>query len=178
MKHCRILLIMLYKISRIYWTLVAKCLLGSFGHYSRFEKPLKVSWRQIAIGKCVYIGHQARIEAITDTAKFILEDDCSIEQNAHIIFSSTLRIGSGTMISSGVFLSDTDHSYEKSIPPKYNPLKIKTLTIGKNCFIGAGAKILPGAILEDDVIIGANAVVLEGKYSSGTYVGVPARQLK
>lgn len=169
---------MLHKISRIYWTLVAKCKSRSFGHHSRLEKPLRMSWRQIAIGNRVYIGHQARIEAITDTAEFILEDDCSIEQHAHIIFSSTLRIGSGTMISSGVFLSDTDHSYEKSVPPKHNPLKIKPSAIGKNCFIGTGAKILPGAILADDVIIGANAVVLAGEYPTGTYVGIPARRIK
>lgn len=169
---------MLHKISRIYWTLTARCLSRSFGHHSRFEKPIRVSWQQIEIGKHVYVGNQARIEAVTKMAKLILEDDCSIEQHAHIIFSDTLRIGSGTMISSGVFLSDTDHSFKPSVPPKRNPLEIKPSAIGKNCFIGAGAKILPGAILADDVIIGANAVVLAGEYPSGTYVGNPARRIK
>jgi serine O-acetyltransferase len=48
-------------------------------------------------------------------------------------------------------------------------------TIGSRVEIGAGAKILGGITIGDDVIIGANAVVLEDVPSNSLAVGVPAR---
>ena len=61
-------------------------------------------------------------------------------------------------------------------------------TVGKNCHIGAGT-VLAGVvepasatpvIIEDDVMIGANAVVLEGvRVGKGAVVaGVPAHVIK
>lgn len=51
-------------------------------------------------------------------------------------------------------------------------------TIGNNCFIGAGAKILGGITIADDVVIGANAVVVEDILEPGTtWGGIPARKI-
>ena len=51
-------------------------------------------------------------------------------------------------------------------------------TIGNNCFIGAGAKILGGITIADDVVIGANAVVVEDITEPGTtWGGIPARKI-
>lgn len=47
--------------------------------------------------------------------------------------------------------------------------------IGNRVEIGAGAKILGGITIGDDVIIGANAVVLDDVPSNSLAVGVPAR---
>jgi serine O-acetyltransferase len=47
--------------------------------------------------------------------------------------------------------------------------------IGKNVDIGTGAKVLGGITIGDDVVIGANAVVLEDVPSNSIAVGVPAR---
>lgn len=38
--------------------------------------------------------------------------------------------------------------------------------------VGAGAKILPGLSVCDDVVIGAGAVVTKSIEESGTYIGV------
>ena len=51
-------------------------------------------------------------------------------------------------------------------------------TIGNNCFIGAGAKILGGITIADDVVIGANPVVVEDITEPGTtWGGIPARKI-
>ena len=47
--------------------------------------------------------------------------------------------------------------------------------IGNNVDIGTGAKILGGITIGDNVVIGANAVVLEDVPSNSIAVGVPAR---
>ena len=47
--------------------------------------------------------------------------------------------------------------------------------IGNNVDIGTGAKVLGGITIGDDVVIGANAVVLEDVPSNSIAVGVPAK---
>jgi tetrahydrodipicolinate N-acetyltransferase len=95
-------------------------------------------------------GVKARIEPGA-----IIRDQVEIGDNAVIMMGSVINIGSvvgaGTMIDMNVVLGGR-------------------ATVGKNCHIGAGA-VLAGVIeppsakpviIEDDVVIGANAVVLEG----------------
>lgn len=47
--------------------------------------------------------------------------------------------------------------------------------IGDNVFIGAGARVLGGISIGNDVKVGANAVVLSDAPNGATLVGVPAR---
>lgn len=85
----------------------------------------------------------------------IIRDQVEIGNNAVIMMGAVINIGSvigeGTMIDMNVVLGGR-------------------ATVGKNCHIGAGT-VLAGVIeppsakpvvVEDDVVIGANAVVLEG----------------
>jgi len=53
-------------------------------------------------------------------------------------------------------------------------------TIGNRCLIGMSSVVLDGAIVEDDVIVGAGTVVPPGKRlsSGGLYVGNPMRRLR
>lgn len=50
--------------------------------------------------------------------------------------------------------------------------------IGNNVFIGEGCSILPGTTIEDNVIIGAGAIVRGYLKSDTVYAGVPARAIK
>lgn len=85
----------------------------------------------------------------------IIRDQVEIGNNAVIMMGASINIGAvigeGTMIDMNVVVGGRG-------------------TIGKNCHIGAGAVIAgviepPSAkpvIVEDDVVVGANAVILEG----------------
>ena len=48
-------------------------------------------------------------------------------------------------------------------------------TIGKNVFIGAGARVLGAITLGDNAQIGANAVVIKDVPANATAVGIPAK---
>ena len=98
----------------------------------------------------------------------IIRDQVSIGDNAVIMMGSIINIGAvvgdNTMIDMGVVLGGR-------------------ATIGKRCHIGAGAVIAgviepPSAkpvIIEDDVVVGANAVVVEGvTIGKGSVVGAGA----
>lgn len=50
--------------------------------------------------------------------------------------------------------------------------------IGTRVFVGAGAVVLPGLSVCDGAVIGAGAVVCAPVTQAGTYVGVPAREIK
>ncbi|QOL26502.1 serine acetyltransferase [Thalassotalea sp. LPB0316] len=56
--------------------------------------------------------------------------------------------------------------------------KGKSPTLGDNIFIGAGAKIIGGIKVGNNVNIGANAVVVKDVPDNVTVVGIPARIIK
>lgn len=49
--------------------------------------------------------------------------------------------------------------------------------IGDNVFIGAGARVLGDIALDDNCLVGANAVVIQDVPAGATAVGIPARLL-
>jgi len=59
-------------------------------------------------------------------------------------------------------------------------IEMKKVIVGNNCIIGAGAFIMPGAVLEDDVIVAAGAVVIKDQVlkKGNIYAGVPAKEIK
>jgi len=119
--------------------------------------------RNSAIPMLDLTGINARIEPGA-----IIRDKVSIGNNAVIMMGASINIGAvigdGTMIDMNAVLGGR-------------------ATTGKNCHVGAGA-VLAGVIeppsaepviLEDDVLIGANAVVLEGvKIGKGSVVAAGA----
>ena len=58
-------------------------------------------------------------------------------------------------------------------------LIIRKITIGKNCLIGGDCFIMPGVIIEDNVVVGAKSLVLKDQVlSTGKiYAGVPAHEI-
>jgi len=66
------------------------------------------------------------------------------------------------------------HDYEKGI------IILDRIKIGNNCIIGAGAFIMPGAVLEDNVKLAAGAVVTKGQVlkKGKIYGGIPAKEIK
>jgi maltose O-acetyltransferase len=54
----------------------------------------------------------------------------------------------------------------------------RPVVIGDKVWVGARAIILPGAVVESDVIIAAGAVVTGRCASHGVYAGVPARRIR
>lgn len=87
-----------------------------------------------------------------------------------------LKIGAGTIWAPNVSFVSANHDMRRKdkgwIPSP--PIKI-----GRSCWIGAGAVILPGVVLGDESVVAANAVVSKS-YPEGRVVlaGVPARPIK
>lgn len=80
-----------------------------------------------------------------------------------VVINSKVTGGSNVVVESGVVIGD-----EKGQAP----------ILGSNIFIGAGAKVIGGVTIGDNVKIGANAVVVKDIPSNVTAVGIPAKIIK
>lgn len=85
-----------------------------------------------------------------------------------IVIGADVVIGDNCKIFNGVTLGNKDIF----LSSKGNqPL------VGNNVVISTGAKILGALTIADNVIVGANAVVVKSCDTNSTYVGIPARKV-
>lgn len=102
-------------------------------------------------------------------------DDCRIFPYKFSSEPFLIEIGSRVTITAGVRLLTHDGSTwlfrdEKGRRQLYKPIKI-----GNNVFVGIDAILLPGVIVEDNVIIAAGSVVTKSIPANSIVAGNPAK---
>ena len=90
-----------------------------------------------------------------------------IDHGMGVVIGETAEIGVYVTLFQGVTLGGTGKERGKRHP-----------TLGNHVVVGAGAKILGGITIGDNVKIGANSVVLKSVSANSTVIGVPARVIK
>lgn len=90
-----------------------------------------------------------------------------IDHGMGVVIGETAEIGDYVTLFQGVTLGGTGKERGKRHP-----------TLGNHVVVGAGAKILGGITIGDNVKIGANSVVLKNVAPNSTVIGVPARVIK
>lgn len=97
--------------------------------------------------------------------------------NLTLVDDTHIYVGDYTMFGPNVTVATAGHPILPELRQKglqYN----FPVHIGKNCWIGAGAVILPGVTLGDNVVIGAGSVVTKDIPSDCVAVGNPCRVLR
>jgi serine O-acetyltransferase len=90
-----------------------------------------------------------------------------IDHGMGVVIGETAEIGDYVTLFQGVTLGGTGKERGKRHP-----------TLGNHVVVGAGAKILGGITIGDNVKIGANSVVLKNVPANSTVIGVPGRVIK
>ena len=142
---------------------ILKRLLGSFGE-SFLEPPVR--WEY---GTHIHIG-----------------DACLVNSNCVFMDGAEIRIGDRTLIAPNVMLVTAGHPIlpeERVVLNADGSLSHGTcinraITIGCDCWIGAGAIILPGVTIEDGTIVGAGSVVTKSMPRRVVVAGNPARVIR
>lgn len=129
-----------------------------FSGYPMFEKQAKINLKKgtVAIGKSLIMKPNAYI-AVVNGGKLTIGNSVSIARNSILVCHDSITIGDRCAIAPNVLIYDHDHKFgPEGIRPGFNTSPV---TIGKNCWIGAGVTILRGTQIGDGCIIGAGCVV-------------------
>jgi sugar O-acyltransferase (sialic acid O-acetyltransferase NeuD family) len=133
--------------------------------YQKFSKPT-VSWPSLVHPSVVYDVRDDRVRLGEGTIIFprsTLTTNIRIGKHVHVNVGCSIShdalIGNFCTISPGVHLAGN-------------------VRLAERVFIGIGAVLLENVNVCADVIIGAGAVVLGDIVEPGTYVGIPAKQIK
>lgn len=133
-----------------------KDMFAEIGEYCYIETPFYSSWggRHVHFGKKIY-------------ANF----------NLTLIDDTHIYVGDYTLFGPNVTVATAAHPIwpeARKIGAEYN----KPVHIGSNCWIGAGAVILPGVSIGDNTVIGGGSVVTKDIPSNVVAVGNPCRVLR
>lgn len=133
-----------------------KEMFADIGENCYIEPPFNANWG----GKNVHFGNNVY-------ANF----------NLTLVDDTHIYVGDGTMFGPNVTVATAGHPIDPELRKKvyqYNmPVKI-----GKNCWIGAGAVIVPGVTIGENSVIGAGSVVVKDIPSNVVAVGNPCRVLR
>lgn len=97
----------------------------------------------------------------------------AVSGNCYIQGINGIEIGDGTIFAPGVKIISANHNL-------YGPgwVKESSIKIGKDCWIGANAVILPGVKLGNRCVVGAGSVVTRSFEDDSIICGVPAKLLR
>ena len=133
-----------------------KEMFAEIGEGCYIEPPLHANWggHHVHFGKYVY-------------ANF----------NLTLVDDTHIYVGDYTMFAPNVVLATASHPILPILRERayqYNA----PISIGRNCWIGAGAIILPGITIGDNTVVGAGSVVTKDLPSNVVAVGNPCRVLR
>ncbi|PAF22340.1 maltose acetyltransferase [Terribacillus saccharophilus] len=133
-----------------------KEMFAEIGEGCYIEPPLHANWggNHVHFGKNVY-------------ANF----------NLTLVDDTHIYIGDYTMVGPNVTIATAGHPILPELREKAYQFNVP-VTVGRNCWIGAGAILLPGISVGDNTVIGAGSVVTRDIPPNVVAVGNPCRVLR
>ena len=128
--------------------------------------------------QCAAVGRRVRLRlpvVIYDPDQLRIGDDVDIGEFSHLRASGGLTIGSRVLMASHVVITTRAHPL---MPPRSNVTTDAPVRIEDDVWIGAGAIVLPGVTVGAGAVIGAGAVVTDNVAPMTVVAGVPARTIR
>ncbi len=157
-----------------------------FGDNSHIKRGYRIQGgHNIVIGNNVSICEYATISCFEMYNGKIMTPKISIGNNVFsnrcltLLCASNITIGDDTFLGSFVTISDENHGINPELGSYgKQDLVFSDIEIGKNCWIGDKAIILPGVTIGDYAIVGAGSVVTKSIPAYTISCGNPARPIK
>ena len=157
--------------------------LKDFGERVRISRKASIYGAAgITLGSDVRIDDFCVLSAGTDGMH--LGSNIHVAVFCSLIGRARIELGDFTNLSSrvSIYSSSDDYSGEHmtnpTVPSELTGVEHARVVIGRHVIIGAGSVILPGAILEEGVAVGALSLVRGRCEAFGIYAGVPVRRLR
>ncbi|HEY9249757.1 MAG TPA: DapH/DapD/GlmU-related protein [Rariglobus sp.] len=139
----------------------------------------------LKLGPDCFIGSYSEIVVLRQAAQSPVPGSLTVEAGVRFGMGANIRaaggsilVGRNTQIGQHVSLIASNHLLDKAAgtvdADRWDPLKTG-ITIGENCWIGAGSIILPGVTIGNGTVIGAGSVVTKSIGARRRCHGNPAR---
>ena len=141
---------------------------------------------RIAIGTNSMIGAGSELLAYANhfsrqlDSRLIIGSHVRITARCRITCAGIVKIGDDALFAPDVFITDHNHGMDPEAEGGYSPqdITVKNVTIGKGVWLGQRVCVLPGVMVGDHSIVGANSVVTHDIPPYSIAVGAPARVIK
>ena len=130
------------------------------------------------VAQCRRAGSQVRLRmpvVIYAPDKLEFGDRVDVGEFTHIRANGGVRIGSGVLIAANVTIASREHPIEL---PRWSVTRDAPIVIEDDVWIGAGAIVLPGVTVGRGSIVAAGAVVTADVPPFTLAGGVPAKTIK
>ncbi|MBR2986627.1 MAG: sugar O-acetyltransferase [Clostridia bacterium] len=137
-------------------TKMLKEMFAEIGEGCYIEPPFHANWggKHVHFGKCVY-------------ANF----------NLTLVDDTDIYVGDYTMFAPGVIVATAAHPILPELRERAAQYNMP-VRIGRNCWIGAGAILMPGVTVGDNTVIGAGSLVTRDIPSGVVAYGSPCRVIR
>lgn len=141
----------------------------------------------ISIGEATLIGPHVAMsvgmfgEPMDRAAPPVLRfgDRCNIGRGASFVARVGIDVGDDVTTAPNVYVTDHNHAYDDvTVPIAQQWPHEAPVSIGRGCWIGTGAIVLPGTVIGENVTVAAGSVVRGTIPDRCVVAGVPAKVVR
>ncbi len=133
----------------------------------------------LSMGENCYVDAFVRIKFSGGIGDMIIGDNCYFNAGTVIYSGNGIALGNCVLIASNVTLAANNHSIDKDTYILYQGFMPSKggITMEDDVWIGANAVILDGTYIEQGVVVAAGSVVRGRLEKNGIYGGIPAKKI-
>lgn len=164
-----------------FWRLVLAARGGRIGRRCTIQPGVCLA---CARGRPIEIGDGVRLMrgvvlSTSRKGRIVVEDNVYVGEYGVVTSNAEIHIGRDTIIAPHADLVDFDHGFDDLARRVIDqPVDAAPIVIGRDVWLGAGVKVLRGAHIGDQAVVGAGAVVRGDVPPRAVAVGVPARVVR
>lgn len=132
----------------------------------------------LELGERVLIDSYAFLQLTKPSPHLTIGNDVTIGRHNVIAVKGRTIIGPYTLLGPYCQINDQSHGFAADDLIMNQKAIIQPVTIGRDCWLGSGVRVLPGVTIGDGSVIGAGSVVTHDVPPMEVWAGVPARFIR
>ena len=147
-------------------------------HDVLIEKNVTIKYDEcLRVGRHVTLQSGCYLYGSREGKSVVLGDFVVIACGAIVLGEGGVELGAFTHLGPGAVITSQYGDSNGAMAAAQPQVKTAPVVVGKGCWIGSGAVLMPGAELGDECVVAPNSVVF-GRWSAGSRVGGnPARRM-
>ena len=151
---------------------------ASVGGKCHLDRRVRVDYPwTVSLGARCTLEQDVWIKVVGDRARVGIGEYSFLGRGVEIDASKQVSIGSHVLIAPGVFITDHGHNTKRELMIDAQGCAPAPVVIEDDVWIGARAIIMPGVTISRGAVVGAGAVVTKSLPEYSINVGVPTREI-